>query len=181
MARQIKYILFLFNDSTAYSKLKGCVNKIYDEHFTNTSPTGNGDDKSSFQSASSRKWDSVEMINERPINFNLHFSISSSPSQDPFGLDEKTLNLCWKLSEISVQTISPKWTARKGQSSESSQMNLIYSITFSYLPIYRSFLRTLRTPRTAQWDSMSGETKADCVRRWKKSGPESSDADRRQI
>jgi hypothetical protein len=43
MARQIKHILFHFNDPTAYSKLKGCVNKIYDEHLTNS--PGYWDDK----------------------------------------------------------------------------------------------------------------------------------------
>ena len=49
MARQIKYILrlFHFNDSTAYSKLKGCVNKIYDEHLTNR-PQLLSDDKVLF-------------------------------------------------------------------------------------------------------------------------------------
>ena len=49
MARQIKYILrlFHFNDSTAYSKLKGCVNKIYDEHLTNR-PRLLSDDKVLF-------------------------------------------------------------------------------------------------------------------------------------
>jgi hypothetical protein len=62
------------------------------------------------------------MINERPINFNLHFSISSSSTFPPnlagsffsnAGAGEHLI-VCWKLLEFHVQTIGLELEASEG-------------------------------------------------------------------
>lgn len=59
--QKINILFHSLTTLTAYGKLKGCVNKIYDGHFLET--------QGSFREFLK---DSGEMINERPINFNLH-------------------------------------------------------------------------------------------------------------